>query len=81
MTPVIQTQLTSTGDSEIKFGGVMKCVSYLKPGLAYQENKPAPATHRAGSALYQLVNTVLSAWSVLETVPYGCVCPHERLFR
>jgi len=50
MMPVVHTQLRSTDDLEIEFGGAMKCVSYRKPGLAYHENKPAPATHWAGSA-------------------------------
>lgn len=68
MTPVVQTQLTSTDNLKIEFGGVTKCVSYLKPGLVYHENKPAPATHRAGSACINwstLVNIVLSARAVL----------------
>ena len=48
MMPVVHTQLRSTDDLEIEFGGVMKCVSYLKLGLAYHENKPAPATYYPG---------------------------------
>ena len=39
---MVHTQLRSTDDLEIEFGGAMKCVSYRKPGLAYHENKPAP---------------------------------------
>jgi len=57
--PVVQSQLGSTDGLEIELGGVVKCVSYLKPGLGNHENKPAPATHRAGSAC---INRSTPSW-------------------
>jgi hypothetical protein len=50
MMPKVHTRLGFSDGLEIDPGGIVRWVSYLKPGLADHENKPPPAMHEIRSA-------------------------------